>query len=364
MVLLSLCSCTTLGVLGGALGEVTSARSIRNLFKAPPTFTEKVTIISPRPPYIVKYNVFIRGPKPNQPVRLETMASGKYRNWSWKIDADPKIAVEVARWFHALHAAWIGERSSRSALLPDFTWGMMIRRIYDLDVYLSGIPPPPAKIRLLLLPQLEYRFRNVLRSDRSLPVRAVFYSKKSERNQTLNVFTLLSELNAFIADTEWKAGHIPKPRAGALRFEKFTATKICWGLMAGMASIAGSPERLGRPLKGHWLPQLSTWYVDLVDATTSLSSISGLSRRTKERLALIWLGAGMHGYLKKRGLKGVYPDRSTDLRWVNSAINFCRAYTHYTGNIESHPVPLLFGTHDQFFRPHRVSQIDHPGLKP
>jgi hypothetical protein len=321
-----------------------AVKGIRDLVTGPPREHIFAKIESPYPPYAIRYRITVRGKLAKAAIRPEILARGHYHNWTWVVKADPRVGVAIQDWQHAMQRAAPSGRID--AISPTLAWDAMMRRIYDLDAYLLGSTPIPADIHVLILQKHEaYHFRTTLRSHRALPLRIVYYDSPAlpsasdfRRTQSSVVFIVQYLLQGLLADAEWKAGFVPRPPKGSNRFGKHFADELCWTNAAIVATIAGSPLRWGRYIKG-FSPSPLTGLVGAIVKVIARYSPHPHSFRSAEKPAMVWEGISMQEYLRHHALGGTYPNRGTDIRWIDASINFCRSYTHYRGNIENHPVP-------------------------
>ncbi|MGH8280312.1 MAG: hypothetical protein ACRETQ_12230 [Gammaproteobacteria bacterium] len=323
-------------------------------------YTYHVTIVSWKSPYVVKYEINVSGKPAKTGGSPQMLAQGQYRGWTWAIRAAPPEAVALTQWLHSVQPT--AQTDTFGGVRSSLDWNSMMPRLYDLDAYLLGQPPPPANIQVLLLSRVGYRFVGTLHSADALPLKLVIRDRgstadptKLDSEQSSVVFTMQTMLQSFIVDAMWKSGVIPKPTKSAYPKEKHIATQLCWLNAANNATIAGSDRNWGKDLKGFAAKPQSGFmkWIDVTAAKEALSGSPDLNTRTES--AGIFVGVGLQDYMQTLGFGGTYPETGTDLKWINASINFCRAYTHYTGNIASHPVPPDVDSTTTFFPIHDTS---------
>lgn len=356
-------------LLAGCATVPSPSEFIRNLATPPVPESFHATIESPKPPYAVKYDVVIHGAQSLSTKQTVLLAQGKYQSWSWTVGAEPEIASALQIWLH--NAQDPLSTGNDSAVSPALDWDAMMSRLYDLDAYLLGEPPLPTVFHILFLPKEEYRFQATLHSATALPITIIRYDLPATSNpgqfedaQSTAYFWTQFAVQGMQVDAAWKAGIIPKPVKGSNPELKFLATQLCWGSAANVATIAGSSHKWGEDLEG-FSPRPQTGLLGGIDkAISRVLPRDSSNSVTNQELAGIWVGIGLEGYLKPLGLSGTYPERGTEINWINANINFCRALTHYTGNIESQPVPSDTDKGEVFFHSGRSPQTMPSGSGP
>lgn len=298
-------------------------------------------VLSPRPPYAARYDISIHGSRRKTHTQPHLVMEGRYQSWSWVVKAEPQVAVALQHWLQTVQSS---QASGNDGISPALGWNAMMRRLYVLDTYLLGSPPMPLQIHILLLPAKEYHYQATLRSDQALPVRLVLIDKdpqttspQAELVQAAVVFVTQHTFQGLLADAEWKSGAMPKPPKGSSRTLKFYANQFCWGYAADAATVAGlSP--LPVQIK-ELFPHAPTngFAIMMAKATYHLRPADPALRQS---MAYLQADLGLQGYLKKLGMSPRYPNGGTALlTHLNGMINYCRDFTHYTGNIENQPIP-------------------------
>lgn len=297
-------------------------------------------ILSPHPPYAVDYDVKIHGKPHKGNGRLHLIARGQYHSWSWVVKADTQISTALLNWVRVTQLAT--PLHGPGEVTPALDWDSMMKRLYQLDTYLLGVQPIPLQIQVRILPREEYHYKETLHSNQALPLMVIIRdpdlkptSERLELTQTAVVFTIQSVIQGLLADAEWKVGALPKPPKGSNGKLKFYGNQICWGNSANAATVAG-------------LSSLPTQIRALLPHTTNVVRASVVKTNyylsthdysATYSMAQVLVSLGLEGFLKQQGLSGVYPIHGEDLKHINAIIDYCRAFTHYSGDIESHPLP-------------------------
>lgn len=297
-------------------------------------------ILSPRRPYAVAYDVTIHG-KPHQGnFPLHGTALGHYHTWSWVVKADTRVSTALQDWEPTVQAP--NPLTSSTEAAPALDWNAMMERLYKLDTYLLGVPPIPLQIQILILPREAYRYKKTLHSTQALPVRVIIRdpnlnptSERFQLTQTAVVFTIQSVIQGLLVDAEWQAGVLPKPPQGSSDKLKFYGNQICWGDSAHVATVAGlSPLPL--PVRT-LLPHAASLTRILVVKTNYHLSAHGYAATYS--MAQVLVSLGLDASLKQQGLRDLYPNHKEGIQHINAIIDYCRAFTHYHGDIERYPLP-------------------------
>ena len=103
-------------------------------------------VISVKPVFAVRYREAITEPRQTHQPRIVTpvrLSEGRYHNWRWVIQADPGVAIQWRRWHRILDDAATARGGRVSPAL--LHWRAMMKRLYRLDAYLLGRPPPAGR---------------------------------------------------------------------------------------------------------------------------------------------------------------------------------------------------------------------------
>lgn len=323
--------------------------------KKAPSAKLSIHIISATPPFVVKvqYATVARRPLKQVTAPLKNLAVGQYRNWSWTVESTPTIVAESHHWQQLISA----RQRENSTLEAALTWNASMRRLYQVDRYLLGRTPMPTKFHIILLPaptQYPFQLNETLRSDTALPALIVWpnYKTDTQSDWMTSFFIAHSVLQGLLADEAWKAHWISKTRGSAENRIKSIAVQLCW-MNAGAATlIAGSPKELWEPFvklaPSKATPEMLRYFQLHLAALAAQEPDT--SRMTRTYVANDWFEADMQNYMNAQGFSGTFPQRGTDLPFINTALNFCRDFSHDTGGILSTSKPAP-GFKDSAFFP-------------
>lgn len=296
-------------------------------------------IISPHSPYVVDYDVTIHGKQKKTSVQPQLVAQGQYQNWNWEINAGTQVADVLQSWLNVVQPP--AEATDVSKVNPALDWDSMMKRLYQLDTYLLGSPPLPLHIQVMVLPKEEFNYKATLSSEQALPLMVIVSdqdlnpnSTRFELSQTAVVFSIQSVIQGLLANAEWKAGILPKPSTGSSVRLKYYANQVCWGKSANFATVAGLshlPSSIAETLQH----TISTFGVSVVKTNYYLSPDDHFAAYSMSQTLV---DSGIKGYLKQQDLNNIYANREISLKHINAIIAYCRAFTHYSGDIESEPL--------------------------
>lgn len=327
---------------------------IRNLeTKKVPSAKFSVHIISPNPPFVVEtqYATEARRPQKQVTTPLESLTVGQYRNWSWIVESTPTIVAESHHWQQIISA----RPRENSTLAAALTWNASMRRLYQVDRYLLGRKPMPTKFHIILLPtHYPFQLNETLRSDTAFPALIVWpnYKVATRSDWISSFFIAHSVLQGLLADEAWKALWISKTRNSADNRIKSIAVQLCWMNADAVALIAGSPKELWGPIvklaRSKTTPEMHRYFQLHLAALAAQEPDT--SRTTRTYVANDWFEADMQNYMSAHGFSGTFPQRGTDLPFINAALNFCRDFSHDAGGILSVTKPAP-GFKDSAFFP-------------
>jgi len=344
--------CAALPVIG-----FLSPSIIRHLEKRPGVSVASyphyfVHIISPNPPYEVKYTIPRHRPLHYVNSPLHKLDVGNYKTWHWKIDTTVNGAA-MNRNNGLLIAA---RHSSRDESAAALNWNAALRRLYLVDSYLLGRDPMPVKIHVILLVNTKgpYIVSETLHSGGVFPALILMpASDRAPHNGVQTLFQTLGVLQMLLAEEAWKAGWIHKPSVALADHRiKPLAVGFCWLSVGDDSLVAGSSTR-------KWMPVAKSFsagdsasivrYFRLRAAAISARN-SSISYNQRLQIARIWFSDGMQNYLDAHGFTRSYPQNGSDLKLINASLNFCRDFTHDAGGILSTTKPAP-GFNDSAFFP-------------
>lgn len=296
-----------------------------------------VRIISPNPPYKVKYTIPRHRPLHSVNLPLHKLDEGHFKSWHWMIDTTANGAA-LNRIKGLSTAARHSAQDEPAAALD---WNAALRRLYLVDRYLLGRDPMPVQIHVILLGNTKnsYVVSETLHSSSAFPALILMpTSARAPHNGVQTLFRTLGVLQMLLADEAWKAGWIHElsvvstsPRIKPL------AVGFCWLSVGDDSLVAGSSTRKWVPIAKSFSADDSASivrYFRLRAAAISARN-SSISYAQRLQIARIWFSVDMQNYLDAHGVTHSYPQNGHDLKLINTSLNFCRDFTHDTGGILS-----------------------------
>ncbi|MGI0133720.1 MAG: hypothetical protein ACREBW_02020, partial [Candidatus Micrarchaeaceae archaeon] len=210
-------------------------------------------VLSARVPYKVTWTTKLgaSGSHKNYTAPVTTIATGNYRDWSWKVQGSAAVAKSWQIWLN--HGAQTNTQTASGSQSVTLNWQHGFETLWKITAYILGQKPLPMQLTLTLIPNNQTFEQVVTRSDgNKVPVVfSAWYptTMKITAAATQKRFHYYAESLAIVGGllerVELTRGVTAAPAApGKGRTIKDRANAFCWRLAGRPAIAAGTDYKL------------------------------------------------------------------------------------------------------------------------
>lgn len=325
--------------LSGCASTLTSA--LYSTLKSANGQMHNVHLDSAQPPYHVTSTSTLRYHSVEHKTdfrSLLTISRGRYDNWSWVVMGTSRVDTSWNVWrTREAHLTIDSPAARQSSIVMNWDYGFST--LWHVTAYLIGGDPPPVSIRLTLLPaHTNYRSAVTLAGATAVPFSiAMWYpvtnrATPSEAKARFHAYAhALVAVSEALEQVDFALGVLPRPAAQPYRRIKNQLNALCWGVASGVAVTTGTRM---------------SYYVPLHDISEQSIRIFRKvydhhpNSETAERAYVIaLLFSNIRQFFEYQSLH--WPLTGRDKPGINGLMSYCRALTHYAGDIRKNAAPVV-----------------------
>jgi hypothetical protein len=322
---LSGCSLTTSAISDLAYGRV-EEQSIQ---------LHTAQIVSAHPPYKIQWTTKLHTSEKSENYKqpLVTISTGRYRNWSWEIQATSSVAASWRIWLaHGAHQA-------DGAVLD---WKHGFKRLWNISDYLLGTKPLPMQLTLILLPN-NHPYEKTVTAHNGNAVPIKFWAWYPTQESTAASVAQkrfhyyaesLALVGGLLQKVELANNVTAAPESTKGREIKNRVNSVCW-LIAGRPAIAAGTDFQLKKLKNAIKPDKAGATARLAAEMYKQHPKTALAKKV---YALVLATNETGRYFETQGLN--IPTNGKDFNGINAMLGFCRALIHYPGDLRKEHLPL------------------------